>query len=149
MGRRARRHLRSLLSRSPAERRLLARALVVTIGVRLGLWFLPFRVMHRMTTSARRRRDAPASDQAPEAIIRSVQAASRRVPGASCLTQALSAKRLLLDAGHDADLRIGVARMPGGPFQAHAWLERDGRIVLGALDDLTRYVPLPSLQERK
>jgi hypothetical protein len=48
------------------------------------------------------------------------------------LTQALAAHLLLLRNGFDAELCLGVARGPGGNFRAHAWVEQDGRVLIGA-----------------
>ena len=59
--------------------------------------------------------------------------------------QALTAKTLLARAGQPAALRIGVAKKPDGHLEAHAWLESEGRIVVGHLRDLSRFSPLPPL----
>jgi hypothetical protein len=78
-------------------------------------------------------------------IVWAVQVASRRIPGASCLTQALAARVLLAKCGIASQLRIGIARGEQGDFQAHAWLETaDGRAVIGGVA-LERYARLPSL----
>ena len=74
-------------------------------------------------------------------IVRSVRSCSRYVPYASCLTQALAAKRLMHNAGHRAAIKYGVTR-GGGSFEAHAWLEVDGKIVLGKQPFHYRYAVL-------
>lgn len=48
----------------------------------------------------------------------------------TCLKEALVLSALLGQRGVSATLRIGVSRSQGG-FAAHAWVEQDGRIVLG------------------
>ena len=58
-------------------------------------------------------------------------AASRRVPKATCLTQAIALRTLLARDGKESELRIGVAKAEDGRLEAHAWLESDGRIVIG------------------
>ena len=45
--------------------------------------------------------------------------------------------------GHPTHLRIGVAHSATGQLQAHAWIESEGKIVVGDLADLARYRPLP------
>jgi hypothetical protein len=75
-----------------------------------------------------------------------VTLASRCVPSATCLTQALAGQVLLSRHGHPASLRIGVARSAAGEFQAHAWVECHGRIVIGGAQTLSRFTPLPSLE---
>jgi Transglutaminase-like superfamily len=53
------------------------------------------------------------------------------------------AGRVLLGrAGHPSELRVGAAKSPASGFEAHAWLEHRGQVVLGGLDDLFRYVPM-------
>jgi hypothetical protein len=49
----------------------------------------------------------------------------------NCLVQALAAKALLSRAGYPTLIRIGVAASEDGKLRAHAWLERDGEIVIG------------------
>ena len=79
-------------------------------------------------------------------IARAVRAASRMVPGATCLTQALAGQILLSRAGYDSELRIGVCRHAEHGFEAHAWLEHRGEILLGELGDLSRFTPMAPLQ---
>jgi hypothetical protein len=60
-------------------------------------------------------------------------AGSGRAPGAKCLVRALVGEALLRASGHDPRLCIGVA-LDGG-FRAHAWVEVDGRAVVGSAQD--------------
>lgn len=77
----------------------------------------------------------------------SVPRAARLVPGASCLVQALAAERLLRERGVSPTLRIGVLPHGPGGFEAHAWLEHDGGVIVGDRDDLDRYRRLPEVPE--
>jgi hypothetical protein len=61
-----------------------------------------------------------------------VMAASRRVPRATCLVQALTLQHLLSKNGHGSELIIGVDNSEG-QFSAHAWLVFDGEILIGDL----------------
>lgn len=65
-----------------------------------------------------------------ERLAWAVQVASRRVPGSTCLSQALSLQHLLSRNGHCSELRIGVGNSDGG-FTAHAWLSLNDRILIG------------------
>lgn len=76
-------------------------------------------------------------------IVRAVRFASEYVPRASCLTQALAARKLLSKYGQGAELKLGVTKNEGN-FEAHAWLEIDGRIVLGKQRVHSRYAVLGS-----
>jgi hypothetical protein len=60
-------------------------------------------------------------------------AGAGRVPGAKCLVVALVGEAMLKAAGHEAELCIGVSTRVG--FKAHAWVELDGRAVIGAAAD--------------
>jgi hypothetical protein len=73
-----------------------------------------------------------------------VQAAARRIPGASCLTQALALQYVLGRAGETTKLHIGVAKDSARGFEAHAWLEHRGAILVGDNGELERYAPIPA-----
>jgi hypothetical protein len=82
-----------------------------------------------------------------ERIVWAVGAAGRLVPRTTCLARALAAQALLARRGHASELRLGVAGGAGRVFEAHAWLERDGRVLIGGPVD-ERYVPLPAVDSR-
>jgi len=52
---------------------------------------------------------------------------------------------LFIQHGHPADVRIGVVKNETGGLIAHAWVESDGRVVVGDSSDLSRYARLPPL----
>jgi hypothetical protein len=139
--------------RSPAAWRLAWRALLLVLRVRIALWRRPYgrvRADLRARGAAAARPAAPVlvggRDLArdPDALAWAVAAAARRVPQASCLTQALALEALLDAAGCRSDLRIGVARRADGSFEAHAWTEVEGRILNGALPGMERFGLLPA-----
>ena len=138
--------LRRFLAWSGDERRLLFVAGFAVLGVRLGLWLLPLKPLLARVRALARTPDAPNERTEVAALVRAVERASRVVPRASCLTQALAAHLLLARAGHRSELRFGVSRNAAGAFEAHAWLEHEGRVVLGDRPDLARYRALPSLE---
>ena len=128
-------------------RYLLVRVTVLLGGVRLGLWLVPFPTLRRLLARLIRAH-AGAGDGDAAAIpqvVWAVTVASRYVPAATCLTQALAAQALLSQRGHEARLCLGVARGTAGEFQAHAWVECQGRVVLGGIDARARFTPLLSL----
>jgi hypothetical protein len=113
---------------------------------RLGIWLFPFpRVRRAAQWVGRRRARRWAGQVTPRDVSWAVQAGSRIVPGATCLTQAFVGKAMLDWAGIAASLRIGVAKSDNQRFEAHAWVESGGRILVGHLKDLDRYAPLPPL----
>lgn len=62
-----------------------------------------------------------------------VEVAGRYAPGTTCLTTALAAGLVLRRRGVATTLRIGVSRR-GRDLTAHAWLEADGRVLVGAAE---------------
>lgn len=116
---------------------------LVVASIRLALWLLPFRTVQ--ASVERLDRQMPASNPDPKHINRTawaVQASGRIIPGATCLTQALATRILLARRGYATKLQIGIARGETGTFEAHAWVEYEGDVVVGKLHDLERFVPL-------
>ncbi len=117
----------------------------VTI-VRVALTFLPFRRVLRLPLVLYRPAGGMLKAVVGNSIPDVVQAAASLVPGATCLTQALTAQLLFAQRGVVTSLRIGVAHGAHGKLDAHAWLEHGGSVVIGQLPDLERFSPLPSLE---
>jgi hypothetical protein len=143
--------LHRFIGRDLADQALLLKALVLVIGVRLGLWLLPFRVLHRMLgwLSGKRSSPRPDAEAFSEKAAWAVTAAGRYVPGATkCLVHALAVQVLLKRRGIPADLRIGVVKDEAKGLQAHAWVESRGVVVVGE-SGMERYTPMtPARRER-
>jgi hypothetical protein len=138
---------RKFFDLSRPDRRLLISATIALGAVRFGLWVIPFRFLHTVLLRLERPRFRFQRKGRPSVgrIVWAVKIASPIVPSATCLAQALATKLLLRRRGYDPALRIGVTRNEAGEFQAHAWIEYDGDIVLGYLSDMSRYSKLPPL----
>ena len=65
--------------------------------------------------------------------------------GKTCLPQALAAQVLLERCGYPARLRVGVVKGGEGQLEAHAWVESQGRIIVGGAE-VERYIPLSGLE---
>lgn len=137
------RRLARLRALSPAERALLLRALALLWTARLGLWLLPLPTTRRLLGWLARSRARLAEVEWARRIAWATAVASEFVPRSTCLVQALAAEALLAGAGLPAELRIGVAR-DSSAFEAHAWVESRGTIVVGD-GELERFTPLLSL----
>ncbi len=125
----------SKLLRLPApERRLVLQAGALLVAVQLALVCTSPLQVRRLLGRLRGR--PPHHSVPAELVVWAVQAVARHFPraGDTCLTRALAAELLLLHYGHTAALRIGVARVGVHQFAAHAWVESDGHIVLGAAE---------------
>lgn len=144
------RAFRQFVRLSSQERKLLFKAVCLVATVRLALWVLPFRAIRGVVDRAARN-PAGSAECRPDRVdnvIWAVTAASRRIPAASCLTQALASQVLLRRQGCPAVLRIGVAPGESGEVAAHAWIESNGRIVIGGSDSARRFVTLMPRTER-
>ena len=137
------------MASTSGSRKLFLQALPLLAVVRLALWVLPSAVVLRQTSrlSGRARRAPEGRRRAADAVGSAIRQASRHVPRATCLTQAITAQLLLLRYGIASELRLGVAKDAAGGLQAHAWVEAGGLVVTGG-DALERYVPLPGLDPR-
>lgn len=137
-----------LLTLEPIERRLLAEALVLVVFVRLGLWTIRLRRLQPVLRRYTHIRRAGIRSIDIVRISRAVDWVSRLVPYATCLTQALATQTLLAAYGYSAHLHIGVQRDQQNAFVAHAWVECQGRVVIGGTGiNLSGYTTLLSLEQ--
>jgi len=132
------RRLKRFATLGSQDRFLLLRALVLVAAIRAGLCLLPFRVLQRLAGKAC---TGAAATRPAGRYVWAVRAASRCVPGASCLTQALAAQVLLAQSGYDSRIEIGVTKDEQRRFRAHAWVVCGDEIVIGGAE-ADRYVPL-------
>ena len=127
----------------------LAGGTVMVVAVLLRL--VSFRRVRRLLSGAASRWEGPVrlSEDDEQRLLWAVAAVSRRLfPARPCLTQALAAQVLLRwKKGRPAQLRIGVARADGNQIQAHAWLERDGNVLIGGTASPRVYSPLSGRAE--
>jgi hypothetical protein len=129
---------------SAADRRLLAEAGLLLVLTRIGLWLLPYQTLRRVLDRARPSGREPPREF-PNCVSWAVAAVARRLPGMTCLVQSLTAHALLQRRGYRADLRIGVQARGSNsarPLEAHAWVECEGRVVVGEVQDLADYAVL-------
>lgn len=137
----------SVLKLTGGDIRLLVTALTLVGLIRLGLWVLPFRTLNNLIVARLRvksgtRVSEQRRRQQVSRVVWAVKRASRLVPAATCLTQALATVAMTAMQGQRTHLRIGVCKAEGGGFEAHAWAEYEGRIVIGRIPNLGRYTPL-------
>lgn len=124
-----------------AERRRLVLEAAVTLAlVWVGLRAMPLGQLRRHLDAYSRRRPARAATSTA-AIAWAVQAAGRRFPpGRACLVEALAADAMLRRRSYHSEVRLGVRKKTDGSFlDGHAWVECDGVVVVGGVDDLDTY----------
>ena len=125
------------------EKVLLIKALLILATVKLILWIWPSFSTREPFFKTPSKLDKSESPQIPpDKIIWAVTIAGQYIPRSTCLAQALAAQIMLSRANHPSNLRIGVSRREEGKLEAHAWLESEGRVILGG-HELERYTKLP------
>mgnify|MGYP001797605253 CR=1 FL=1 len=134
--------LKSRLKRVWRQRRVLFYACISVNLIRLALWLFPFKEVRQVLTAVSQRWIAPNPSTSVAAIIWSVTVASVYTPwGAKCLVKALATQLLLNRYGYSHQLHIGVAMGTASTLEAHAWIEYQGHVIMGALQDLHRFQP--------
>jgi len=125
------RSLRRFARLPRADKSLLLRALLVVSVTRLGLWLLPIGALRRIALrTGKKTRVAPHLTR----LVWAVTVVSRYVPVATCLTQALALHWLLMLSGHASRVYLGARKDREGKFEAHAWVECEGRVVIGGAE---------------
>ena len=85
---------------------------------------------------------------APESVRWAVLTAGSRLPGTyDCLARALTGSTLLEASDSPHCLRFGVDTQ-SDTFEAHAWIESDGNILIGDVDNFGRFRPLTEREVR-
>lgn len=139
------RWLRKLINLTPGDRILLVRTLLLLGAVRLGLKLLPFQTLRsllaRLSQPTAKLQMSDPTDV--DRVVWAVMVASRYVRGVRCLAQALATQVLLEQRGYPTDLRIGFTRIKGGQMLAHAWVESEGRVVIGGTGNMACYIRVP------
>lgn len=142
-----RRALRKLRRLAPARRRAVLEAALWIVAIRTALLVFPFHTVLRVVRRLARppgRPGLPRPD--PDDAVWAVQAAGRRLLRRNpCLTEALAALVVLRRAGRAATLRVGVAKDGDVRLRAHAWVEDEGRVIVGGETAPLDYVTLPAL----
>lgn len=122
-----------------ADRWLVIEAAVLLSTVRLGIAGLQFSVLRGaldrvlcVVPPYRRRKPSPAMER----LAWAVAAASRRLPFRStCLVESLAVDAMMRRRGYASEIRFGVRPPNGGVLAGHAWVECDGAVVFGSLQD--------------
>jgi transglutaminase superfamily protein len=132
------------------DKALFLKATMLLAGIRLGVSILPFATVRSVLTRlalvgiGRTQQSADAA-QMVEGAVWAVETAGRHFPAiGTCLYQALAAHVILARRGCRSNLRIGVRRGADGQFAGHAWLEKDGKVLIGG-EHRGTYIPMPSL----
>ncbi len=134
------RRLFSFFRLSFSDQGLLIQAALAVINAKLATRTWPLPTARAIVTRQQRLISRVVPVRA-DRIAWAVDTASRAIPGMkNCLVQAVAAEAMLIQAGYPCKLRIGGAKK-AGEFIAHAWVESEGRVVIGEFE-LERYTPM-------
>lgn len=124
------------------EKRFFLRAVILLGYYRVALLIVP---LHRLLRGARCIPvSAPlAGGISANRLTQLINAAARLIPGSTCLSNALAARRLFAGQGYATRIHFGVTKNVDDTFQAHAWLTLADAIVIGMLPDIAKYRELP------
>lgn len=135
-------------------------AALLLLVVRVGIFVVSFARFRRavLAPAGALSRIVPGSPS-PARVAWAVEVTDRTLPGErTCLMRSMTSETIHRLYGHDVVHRIGVdpdgegggGAGPGpgagdGTFMAHSWIEHDGEVLVGDLEDLSRFEPLPPL----
>jgi hypothetical protein len=124
------------------DQRLLVSSLLLQASIRVGLWLTPFSKVQRLAIgwAPRKERAGPGNEKR---VVWAIDRTSPMVPSCTCFVRALAAQVLFQRRGFETDLRVGVAKEPNGRLKGHAWLEKNGEVLIGGMEDLSQYTLLP------
>ena len=112
-----------------------------------GLALLGYATLRRLLSSFQnpRQRTVPHPGDI-DRVVWAVRTVGQKILGDKpCLTEAMATQLLLNRRRLSTYLRIGVARGEQGKLEAHAWIEHEGRILIGNSPDDERFSQLPPL----
>lgn len=137
---------RQFCTLSRCDRTLLITTFLLLSFVRLGLLLLPlqrlWKILLRLSKKAYPSTHSPTIDQ----LTWAVNLSTRYMPGgAKCLARSFTTQVLMSLYHYTPELRIGFAVGEKGQLEAHAWVEHQGQVVMGQLDNLSRFTLLPPL----
>ena len=137
-----------LMALPAPDRALLFKSFTALAVMRVGLWIMPYTKVRKISDwmsgvgVGSLRAGGAHAKPSRERIGWAVATVSRVVPGGiNCLVRAMATEIVLKRFGYASILKIGVVKPGDGQFEAHAWLESDGIVVIGDFQ-LDRFVPL-------
>jgi hypothetical protein len=116
---------------SSADKILLVRVWILLAITRLCLSVFRLATLRKLLTGMGSLVAGVDKEFTDSQLVRIVGIASRYVPKATCLAQALTVQLLLKQSGRQASLYIGVNGGEGDHLNAHAWVESRGKVITG------------------
>ena len=130
------------------QQRLLVQTYVILTLVRLGLFLLPFQTLKNLLIEVSQSQKPEHCPITTKDIARAVSRSNRLSPGTvKCLANALTTNTLMNWYCFPCKLCIGVAKGRDNSLEAHAWVEAEGKIIMGYLPDLARFKTMASTEK--
>ena len=120
------------------DRALLIEAWILQAATRVGLSLFALPRLQKILACAAGQK--AGSVDTPR-LVWAINVAGRYVPHSTCLVRALAGQALLRRRGQESSLHLGVALTESKGFEAHAWLEHRGQVILGE-SEAGRFTPL-------
>ena len=102
--------------------------------VRVMIWIFPFSFAQKRVQKIATYLSPDELDKVHKVRIERIRmmivVISRYIPRATCLVQAMAGHIIFSRYGYNTIIKIGVLN-EDGVFEAHAWLEHSGNVVLG------------------
>jgi len=136
---------RRFLEASWADRWLLFQTSLWLVTIKLGLKIFRFQTVREFLSRVSRQENPEIDPQQAslEKVVWAIERTSRNLPEAiNCLPQALTAQVMLNRRGYQSEMIIGAKRNQDSQLQAHAWVEYQGNVIVGKIDDLSQFSPL-------
>ena len=133
------------LARVWRYKKTLAGAFVMLALLRFALFCLPYRKVRKFVAQTPRKRSRGRIHMHAYQVqwVWAIQLAGRYLLGHKpCLPQALAVQWFLLRQGVATDLNIGVQKDARDGISAHAWIERDGKVIIGGTLSPSQFKPL-------
>ena len=127
------------------------KAFVLLCAIRVSLSVVPLTVVLQGLRRLPRHNGASGDDATIRLVTWVVNIASRKISATNtCLVRAIAAFVFLARRGFHLRMVVGVERTGEGPLRAHAWLDYEGRIILGGAEvDSVGFTPILTVEGLK
>jgi len=115
----------------PSDKIYVIKTFFYSYYIRLIIWGLPFSRVKKIADEMGKKKVIKPQINI-EKILWAINVTDPFVVKSTCLTKAITAQMLLSKHNYASKLRIGVIK--DEKFEAHAWLEVDGHVVVGNLE---------------
>ncbi|MBI3591538.1 MAG: lasso peptide biosynthesis B2 protein [Candidatus Melainabacteria bacterium] len=129
-----------------SEKFLLIKAVILVFIIRIILFIFPIKIISSYINHIikKTKKFNKVNPPIKNRIIWAIEVACNFIPGTkTCLIKSITGQILLAHYGYESNLCIGVAKNTENKnnLQAHAWLESNGKVILGE-HEAEHYKPL-------